>query len=146
MLTFYPALAIQAQVMKWVYTSGTEKRRAILPTNTIKQSSGGFFSSLFGSLAGSSTQRVTTPALPSTPEVADPLAFNETSVSLTVFSASIRVQLEKKVATEIHRSTKKNPPAQMNLELIYVSLSYQRMTDFLHSSHLRLPRINMMLV
>src|ERR1700678_4078074 len=113
--------------MKWVYTSGTEKRRVTLPTKTTKQPSGGFFSSLFGSLAGSSTpQRATTPALPSTstPEVTDPLVVNETSVSLTVFSASIRVQLEKKLAIEIHRSTKKNPPTQMKLELIYVSPSH----------------------
>ena len=123
------ALSIQAQVMKWVYTSGTEKRHVTLPTKTTKES-GGFFSSLFGSFSGSSiTQRATTPALPSTPKVINLLAVNETSVSLTVFSASVRVQLEKKLATEIHRSTKKNPPTQMKLELIYVSSSYSSMTD-----------------
>lgn len=110
--------------MNWVYTSGTEKKKITQPTKTTKQSGGGgFFSSLFGSLS-SIPQRAHTPALPSTSEVADPLAVNETSVSLTVFSASIRVQLEKKVAIEIHRSTKKNAPTQMKLELIYVSPSY----------------------
>lgn len=112
--------------MKWVYTSGTEKKRVALPAKSTKQSGGtGFFSSLFGSLAvGSIPQRATTPTPSSNPEAADPLAVNEVSVSLTVFSASIRVQLEKKLATEIYRSTKKNPPTQMKLELIYVSTSY----------------------
>ena len=134
--------------MKWVYTSGTEKRRVTLPTKATKEL-GGFFSSLFGSLAGSSnSQRTTTPALPSTPVVVDPLAVNETSVSLTVFSASVRVQLEKKLATEIHRSTKKNPPTQMKLELIYVSPSYS--SNVVACTYCivyrRLPRINMMLV
>ena len=145
-LTIYLALSIQAQVMKWVYTSGTEKRRVTLPIKTTKEL-GGFFSSLFGSLAGSSNpQRSATPALSSTPEVIDPLAVNETSVSLTVFSASVRVQLEKKLAIEIHRSTKKNPPTQMKLELIYVSPSYSSIGCRLCLLYLRLPRINMMLV
>ena len=127
MLMFYcSALFIQAQVMKWVYTSGTEKRPLALPTRANKpSSSGGFFSSLFGSLASPSIpQRATTPALPFTSEIIDPLAVYETSVSLTVFSASIRVQIEKKLAIELNRSTKKNPPTQMKLELIYVSPLY----------------------
>lgn len=147
LLTIYSlALSIQAQVMKWVYTSGTEKRRVTLPTKTTK-GSGGFFSSLFGSLAGSSIpQRTTTPALPSTPKVIDPLVVNKTSVSLTVFSASVRVQLEKKLAIEINRSTKKNPPTQMKLELIYVSPSYSSNSCRLCLLYLRLPRINTMLV
>ena len=148
LLTIYSlALSIQAQVMKWVYTSGTEKRRVTLPAKKTTKELGGFFSSLFGSLAGSSTpQRTTTPVLPSTPKVIDPLAVNETSVSLTVFSASVRVQLEKKVAIEIHRSTKKNPPTQMKLELIYVSPPYPSSGGRLNLPYLRQPRINMMLV
>ena len=129
--------------MKWVYISGTEKKR-VLPTKTVKQSGGGgFFSSLFGSLASSSIPPRITTSVASKSEVANPLTVNETSVSLTVFSASIRVQLEKKVATEIQRSTKKNPPAQMKLELIYVS-PYPRMADSCTHRHLRPPRINMM--
>jgi hypothetical protein len=132
--------------MKWVHTSGTEKRRVTLPTKKTAKELGGFFSSLFGSRPGSSIpQRTTTPVLPSTPKVIDPLAVNETSVSLMVFSASVRVQLERKLATEIHRSTKKNPPTQMKLELIYVSPSYSLNDCHLCLLYLRLPRINMML-
>ncbi|KAF8160987.1 hypothetical protein B0H34DRAFT_699011 [Crassisporium funariophilum] len=115
-------LCIQAQVMKWVYTSGTEKKRAILPTKPTKQTGGGFFSSVFQSFSGYSTpQRMTTPSLPPEPEVSDPLSIYDTSVSLSIFSASVQVQLNKKIASEIHRSTKKNPPIRMKYELIYTA-------------------------
>lgn len=110
--------------MRWIYTSGSEKKR-ILPPKVIaitKPSAGGsFFSSLFSSLAGASTpQRVPTPAPAPPPKPVDYLAINETSVSLSIYSASVKVRLDKKLSAEIHRSTKKNPPANMKFELIYV--------------------------
>ncbi|KAF9562769.1 hypothetical protein CPC08DRAFT_749290 [Agrocybe pediades] len=115
-------LFIQAQVMKWIYASGTEKKRPN-PAKVTKSTgppSGGFFSSLFSSLAGTSTpQRTPTPILPSPKETVDYYAINETSVALSIYSASIQVRLDKKLSSEIQRSTKKNPPTRMKFELIY---------------------------
>ena len=129
-LTLYTALYIQAQVMKWIYTSGTEKKRINpLKSTTVNKPStlgGGFFSSIFSSLSGSSTpQRVVTPVPPPMPpKPIEHLAINETNVSLSIYSASIQVRLDKKLSSEIQRSTKKNPPTKMKFELIYVSFFY----------------------
>ncbi|EDR11411.1 uncharacterized protein LACBIDRAFT_313549 [Laccaria bicolor S238N-H82] len=114
-------LHIQAEVMKWVYTSGSEKFRTTAPAKPAKIiGQGSFFSSLFSSLSGGTTIQRTNVALPSEPAtVFDAREINETSVSLTIFSAHIGVQLEKRVATELYRSTKKNPPTNMKFELIY---------------------------
>jgi Protein of unknown function (DUF3684) len=50
------------------------------------------------------------------------LEVNETSVSLAIFGADVDVKLDKKMRNELLRSTKKNPPAKLRFELIYVSL------------------------
>jgi len=121
--------------MKWIYASGTEKKRQTIakvnkPTGPI---SGGFFSSLFSSLSGTSTpQRTSTPSLPLPPKPVDYLSINETSVSLSIYSASIQVRLDKKLASEIQRSTKKNPPSKMKFELIYVCFC----VNFLHMNNM----------
>ncbi|KAF8972951.1 hypothetical protein BDZ97DRAFT_1778504 [Flammula alnicola] len=119
-------LYIQAQVMTWIYTSGTEKKRLLPPPKVnaaTKPSIGGsFFSSLFSSLSGNATpQQSVTPAPPPVPKVVNHLAVNETSVSLSIYSASIQVRLDKKLSSEINRSTKKNPPTKMKFELIYTA-------------------------
>ena len=51
----------------------------------------------------------------------DPMVVNETNITLSIFSADVNVRLDKKMATELHRSTKKNPPSKLKYELIYVS-------------------------
>ncbi|KAG6857275.1 hypothetical protein H0H87_007108 [Tephrocybe sp. NHM501043] len=111
-------LHIQAEVMQWVYTSGTEKKR---PLSSLKPKSGtgGFFSSLFGFAGSSTPQRQSTP-LPPAKDI-DPHTINETSVALSIFSANVDVRLNKKVAGELHRSTKKNPPNKLKYELIYTA-------------------------
>lgn len=114
------ALYIQAQVMKWIYTSGTERKRQNVQKAVKTPGAGSFFSSLFSSLSGSSTPQKTQVALPVVEEKIDHLAISETSVSLSVYSASILVRLDKKLSSEIQRSTKKNPPPKMKFELIYV--------------------------
>ncbi|KAH9934863.1 uncharacterized protein B0H18DRAFT_1114703 [Fomitopsis serialis] len=48
-----------------------------------------------------------------------PDTVTETSVMLSIFSADVSVKLDQKLRSELHRSTKKNPPANMNLNLIY---------------------------
>ncbi|KAJ7209538.1 hypothetical protein GGX14DRAFT_451864 [Mycena pura] len=107
---------IRAEIMRWVYSSGTEKPRP--QTKPAEKSSGNFFSWLGIS---STPQRVATP-LPPVPEVVvDPLTVNETSVSLSIFSAEVDVRLDKDVAGELHRATKKNPPNKIKYELIYTA-------------------------
>jgi hypothetical protein len=104
--------------MRWVYSSGTEKPKPLAlkpekaPTST--------FFSLKSWLGTNTPQRITTPLPPEPEEVVDPLTVNETSVSLSIFSAEVDVRLDKKVAAELHRSTKKNPPNKVKYELIYV--------------------------
>ncbi|KAF8070283.1 hypothetical protein FPV67DRAFT_1486835 [Lyophyllum atratum] len=92
-------LHIQAQVMQLVYSSGSEKPRptALKPKAT---GAGGFFSSS---------------------KDIDPSAIKETSVSLSIFSVDVDVRLNKKIAAELHRSTKKNPPTRLKYELIYTA-------------------------
>lgn len=79
------------------------------------------FSSFFSS-GGSTPQRVVTP-LPIEPVAEiDQLKVTETRVTLSVFSAEVDVKLNVKMASELHRSTKKNPPSKLKYELIYVGL------------------------
>ncbi|KAJ7874669.1 hypothetical protein B0H14DRAFT_2717085 [Mycena olivaceomarginata] len=113
------SLRIQADTMRWVYSSGTEKPKPLAlkpekaPTST--------FFSLKSWLGTNTPQRITTPLPPEPEEVVDPLTVNETSVSLSIFSAEVDVRLDKKVAAELHRSTKKNPPNKVKYELIYTA-------------------------
>jgi hypothetical protein len=116
------ALNIKAEVMTWVYISGTEKRApppTLIPKPSVPKA-GGFFSSLFGF---STPQRGNTPLPPAAPKVEekkhDPHVIIETSVTLSTFSAAIEVKLDSKTSTELQRSTKKRPPAKMKCDMIY---------------------------
>ncbi|KAF8170185.1 hypothetical protein K438DRAFT_1909340 [Mycena galopus ATCC 62051] len=124
------SLRIQADIMRWVYSSGTEKpkpkpqilKQEKAPTST--------FFSLKSWLGSNTPQRVTTP-LPAEPEeVVDPLTVNETSVSLSIFSADADVRLDKKVAAELQRSTKKNPPSKVKYQLIYLGVKEDELQPF----------------
>jgi Protein of unknown function (DUF3684) len=118
-LTIEPALIIKAEVMKWVYTAGTEKPKSVM-VEQVKPKMGGFFSSIFSGLTGTSTpQRAPTP-LPPIIDEKDLLSTNESSVVLSIFTADVDVELTKKMSQELHRSTKKNPPIKLKYELIYV--------------------------
>ncbi|KAJ6607773.1 hypothetical protein B0H10DRAFT_2070382 [Mycena sp. CBHHK59/15] len=113
------SLRIQAEIMRWVYSSGTEKPQPVASKPAKASASASFFSTWLN-FAGT-PQRVATP-LPAPPEeVVDPLTVNETSVSLFIFSAQVDVRLDKKVATELYRSTKKKPPTKVKYELIYTT-------------------------
>jgi hypothetical protein len=81
-----------------------------------------FFSSLFTSFSASSPQRSNTMLPAAREEVVNPLSIDETSVSLSIFSADVVVRLDKKLSVELHRSTKKNLPNKLKYELIYVSV------------------------
>ncbi|TFK75311.1 hypothetical protein BDN72DRAFT_892280 [Pluteus cervinus] len=113
------SLHIKAEIMRWVYKSGSEKPQLVAKTKPVKE--GSFLFSLFTSFAGSSTpQRAPTPLPPQEPDV-NLLTYADTSVALSVFSADIESRLEKKIAAELYRSTKKNPPTKLKYELIYTA-------------------------
>jgi hypothetical protein len=113
------ALHITAEVMNWVYSTGTEKPKQTPIIEHIKPKTG-FFSSLFG-FGGSTPQRTASP-LPPQPAIneADCLKVAQSSVVLTIFTAEADVKLSQKISAELHRSTKKNPPRTLKYELIYV--------------------------
>ncbi|KAF8523641.1 hypothetical protein JB92DRAFT_3140729 [Gautieria morchelliformis] len=118
------SLNISAEVLRLVYTGGSERkpppraerRVSKLPTNA------GFFSSLFSSLSAGPNPIVprTPPQLSSLPlETLDPMCSVHSHVILSVFCGEVDVSLSQKMTTELHRSTKKNPPTKIKLELIY---------------------------
>jgi hypothetical protein len=109
--------------MRWVYAEGTKKKKFPLAVKwPRKPSHGGFLSTFFGTSGASTPQLVVTP-LPAEPVVEiDLLTVTETQVTLSIFSADVNVKLSKKMSTELHRSTKKNPPKHLKFEFIYVSL------------------------
>jgi hypothetical protein len=114
------ALNITAEVMNWVYSTGTEKPKQVSIIEEVK-SKAGFFSSLFGLGGGSTPQRAASP-LPPQPIIneADYLKVGQSGVVLTIFTAEVDVKLSQKISAELHRSTKKNPPRALKYELIYV--------------------------
>ncbi|KAG2015943.1 hypothetical protein CC2G_009161 [Coprinopsis cinerea AmutBmut pab1-1] len=117
------ALHIRADVMKWVYSAGSERKRPILSVPKISKPVTGFFSSIFSSFSGSSTPKPASTPLPppveEEPKKSDLLEINSTSISLSIFTADVNVRLDKKMTAELVRSTKKNPPSKMRYDLIY---------------------------
>ncbi|KAF7792228.1 hypothetical protein EIP86_003262 [Pleurotus ostreatoroseus] len=126
-------LSIKAEIMQWVYVSGSATKRRMLPKvvqETRKAVTSGFFSSLFSSFAANTPQRPSTPIPdPKAVEAATEeeeakeqqklLQINETSVVLAVFAADVDVNLDDRMKRELLRATKKNAPHKMRYELIY---------------------------
>ncbi|KAJ4468229.1 hypothetical protein J3R30DRAFT_3830515 [Lentinula aciculospora] len=117
------SIHIQADVMRWVYTSGSEKAPAPSTIKLVKPPApGGFFASLFSGLTSASTTPQPPAASLETLKPIDPLKIDTTSVSLTIFSAEADVQLDRKLAAELHRSTKKSVPNKIKYGLIYTGM------------------------
>ncbi|KAG9003819.1 hypothetical protein FRB94_008497 [Tulasnella sp. JGI-2019a] len=115
-------LHIKAQVLRWTYHTGTEKSR--VPARIVNAkpapTGGGFFASLFGSIAGSRASETTVAPPPApTPKEPDLLEVIESSVGMTVYGARVDVKLDKKFMGELERATKKQPPATCTYSLIY---------------------------
>lgn len=112
-------MTIEANVMNWVYISGIESRKHPL-RSVVKTTATGFFSSLSGFFTSVPTPPRQTSLLPMPAPQVDLTETSITSIILSVFSADVTVRLNSKLSSEIHRSTKKNPPSSMKYELIYV--------------------------
>jgi len=117
----YLAIRIKAEVMHAVYAVGTEKR-PLLEVLESRKPKRGFFSSLVSAFTSPSTPQLETLALPPQPPK-DPTELHEVNVALTVFTAEVDVKVDKKISAELLRSTKKNPPARLTYDLIYVGIS-----------------------
>jgi len=129
------ALHIKAEVLRWVYTAGSEKPKVDKALPAANPSS--FFSSIFSGLSNSPL--FTPPRTPAPPEPTQSITQKneellnsiDSSVMLAVYSAHAAVKLDAKLAMELQRSTKKNAPAQVRVDLIYVSpISRNRVTYF----------------
>ena len=130
----YLAIRIKAEVMHAVYAVGTEKR-PLLEVLEPRKPKGGFFSSLVSAFTSQSTPQLETPALPPQPPK-DPTELHEMNVTLTVFTAEVDVKVDKKLSAELLRSTKKNPPARLKYDLIYVGASMRlAFTKSYHDSY-----------
>ncbi|KAG8883551.1 hypothetical protein FRB97_006398 [Tulasnella sp. 331] len=116
-------LHIQAKVLRWTYHTGTEKPKVparLVITKPAAATGGGFFASLFGSMAGTRAPEPITATPPAAaPNEPDLLEIVESSVGMTVYAARVDVKLDKKFLTELERATKKQPPATCIYSLIY---------------------------
>ncbi|KIK67000.1 hypothetical protein GYMLUDRAFT_843929 [Collybiopsis luxurians FD-317 M1] len=116
------SLHIQAEVMRWVYTSGSEKAPKPSAVKPVKSAPSGFFASLFAGLSSTSSASQPPPTPIEMPKPIDPLKTDTTSISLMIFSAEADVNLNQKLAAELHRSTKKSVPKKTKYELIYTGM------------------------
>ena len=106
--------------MNWVYSTGTEKPKQIPVIEQIKSATG-ISSSPLGLGGSGAPRRAASPPPPQTViSEAGYLKVGQSSVTLTIFTAEVDVNLSEKLSAEIRRSTKKNPPSALKYEFIYV--------------------------
>jgi hypothetical protein len=109
-------------VVRWVYNVGSKNPFITYGADTLKittHQTSGFFSPQSDPFEASSTPA---PILPKEP--INLLEATSASIVLTIFAANVEVQLDKKMAGELLRSTLKKPPNQLRYELIYVCELY----------------------
>ena len=114
-------LHITANVLRWVYATGSERSAPTKPPPPRQApTSNNFFSSFLASFVAPSPSR--TPEPPPVPQesVTELLETMEASVVLSVFSAQVDISLDQKMLTELERATKKRPPRTTTYSLIYV--------------------------
>ena len=112
------AIHIKTEIMQAVYAVGSEKRSVAHAAEPRKPQSG-FFTSLVATFTTPSPRHETPP--PSPPVSKDLTEILETSVTLTVFTTEVNVNVDRKLSGELLQSMKKNPPQQLTYSLIYVS-------------------------
>jgi hypothetical protein len=121
-------VTIEADVLNLVFLLASErpvpKPAAPVATKPSGSSGGGLFSGLWSALSS----RATTPLPPSLPARPEPevkkvdlLGRTKRGVTLTIFGAEVECKVDKGLTVELVRATKKNPPAKVRYELIYVS-------------------------
>ena len=112
-------------MVELVYNVGSEKPSVTSKTDILKCSShtaSGFFSPPSDGLEALSTPQGTPAPTPIVQK--ESIHYLESSIVLTIFSANVDVHLDKKMAGELLRATKKNPLSRLCYELIYVSFMW----------------------
>lgn len=107
-----------------VYNIGSEKPSVTSEADILKSSShkaSGFFSPPSDGLEAFSTPQGTPAPAPVVHK--ESIHYLESNIVLTIFSANVDVHLDKKMAGELLRATKKNPLSRLCYELIYVSFT-----------------------
>jgi hypothetical protein len=118
------ALNIKAEVVESVYEVGSLKPSVMSRSDTSKSLShkaGGFFYDGFE--ASSSLGRTSTQAPVVYKKPIHLLGANSSNIGLTIFAANVDVRVDGKMAGELLRATKKNPPSRLRYELIFVSFA-----------------------
>ncbi|KAF9051010.1 hypothetical protein BDZ89DRAFT_1098552 [Hymenopellis radicata] len=111
-------LRINAEVMKWIYKLSSP------PKSEAPKAPAAQAVNFFGKLLSSFTAPPPPPpVVQETIKPEDLLAVKANSVDITIFSAEVNVRLDKKLTTDLQRSTKKNPPGRLKYELVYTGKS-----------------------
>jgi hypothetical protein len=121
------ALRIEAEVVGLVYEVGSEKPSITSKTDILNSSShkaSGFFSPLSDGIEASATPQGTPIQVPVVrKESIHLLEAHSSNIVSTIFAANVDVRVDEKMAGEVLRATKKNPPSRLRYELIYVSFT-----------------------
>ncbi|KAK7035286.1 hypothetical protein VNI00_012053 [Paramarasmius palmivorus] len=110
-------VTIDAQVMRWVYSSGTQKPPPPTTIQPVKPAAQSGWRTFFSTVIS----KPATPQPPPPPELpVDLLAISPTTVSLSIISAEVALKkIDKKLEQDLERSTKKQPPRTLRYDLIY---------------------------
>ena len=114
-------------MVELVYKVGSEKPSVTSKIDILRPSSheaSDFFSPLSDGFEASPTSQETPTQSPVVHEESiHLLEANSLNIVLTIFAANVAVRLDKKMAVELLRATKKNPPSRLRYEIIYVSFT-----------------------
>ena len=106
---------------------GSEKPPVMSKTDILKsltQEASGFFSPLSDGFEVSPMPQGTPTQAPAAhKESTHLLEANSSNVDLTIFAANVDVRVDQKMAGELVRATKKDPPSRLRYQLIYVSFT-----------------------
>ncbi len=131
------ALFMEAEVARCVYAVQTPPKPKPKPLSDIRSAAkqavpSGFFSSLFSSFVSPSpspvpqasfaSSRVSLLPLKSEEASKDPYELLKASIVLTIFTANAGVKVDAKLREDLLRATKKNPPSNVTVALIYVCI------------------------
>jgi hypothetical protein len=114
------AVTISADVLNAVFALASEKPLPKPAAPAAPKPAAGLLSGLWSAFATRASTPLPQPEPePEAPKM-DPAARTERTVVLTLFAADLDVKVERALAAELVRATKKNPPARVKYELIYV--------------------------
>lgn len=120
-------------MIELVYKVGSENPSVTNKTDILQSSShkaSGFFSPLSDEFDVPPTPEGTPAQAPVAHKGSiHTLKANSSNIDLTIFTANVDVRLDEKMAGELVRATKKNPPSRLRYDLIYVSFMVKHILE-----------------